>query len=67
MPVIVAMILQQIPGLIQQIKDMHAQVNPTLPPLTDAEAKDLLHQAVIADTATDEAWLRLKGLPPLAP
>lgn len=62
MNVVVAMLLQQIPGLIGQIKEYHAQVNPTLPPLTDAEAKDLLHQAVVASTQTDDAWLQLKGL-----
>lgn len=59
---VVALILQQIPTIIGQIKAYHAQVNPDLPPLTDAEAKDLLHQAVTVSTATDDAWLQLKGL-----
>jgi hypothetical protein len=62
MNVILAMVIQQIPTLIAQIKAMHVKVNPTLPPLTDADAIAMLNSAVAASSAVDDAWLKLKGL-----
>lgn len=55
----VLLIMQQLPNVIEQIKARHAQINPTLPPLTDDEAKALLKEAVDASVAKDDNWLRL--------
>lgn len=51
-----------VPGVIEQVKAHHAQINPDLPPLTDAEAEALLHEAVTATVAKDDRYLQAKGL-----
>lgn len=66
-PFVAILIKDVVPSLIEQVKAHHAQVNPNLPPLTDEEAEQLLHQAVSATVAKDDQWLRAKGLKPDAP
>lgn len=47
-----------LPALIDLIKSLHAQTNPTAPALTDAEATAALQAASAATAAKDDAWLR---------
>ena len=49
--------IQQLPAVLQMIKDAHTTANPTLPPLTDAEAKDALKGAIASSEAKDDLWL----------
>lgn len=62
--VLALLIKDVVPGVIEQVKAYHATINPDLPPLTDAEAEALLHEAVASTVAKDDTWLRAKGLPP---
>lgn len=52
-----ALIIEEIPGIIQMIKDKVAKVDPTLPPLTDADAQAILLQAITSTIAKDDAYL----------
>lgn len=54
---LLALLVQQVPGIIQSVKDHHATVNPTLPPLTDAEAMAILRQALDVSEAKDDVYL----------
>lgn len=54
---LIALALQQLPTLIDAIKAHRAQVDPTLPPLTDAEAITILRQALDSTEAKDDLWL----------
>ena len=49
--------IQQLPAVLQMIKDAHTTANPTLPPLTDAEAIDALKGAIASSEAKDDLWL----------
>lgn len=55
------LIAQEIPAVIQMFKDRHAALNPTLPPLTDAEVKAALHDWAKETIAKDDAILRAHG------
>jgi|SoimicmetaTmtLMB_FD_contig_31_18961751_length_680_multi_2_in_0_out_0_2 hypothetical protein len=63
-PLLALIITDIVPNVIEAIKARHAQINPTLPPLTDEEAEALLHAAVVSTVAKDDVWLLAKGLPP---
>ena len=45
-----------IPMLVDFIKGLHAQVNPTAPPLDDAGALAILLSVANASIAKDDAW-----------
>lgn len=57
----VTLLIQEMPSVIQSIKDRHAALNPTLPPLTDEEAAQMLKEAVDATVAKDDRWLAVHG------
>jgi plasmid stability protein len=54
---LLALALRQLPDVIEAIKAHRAQADPTLPPLTDAEAIDILRQALDSTEAKDDLWL----------
>ncbi len=54
---LITLALQQLPAVLEAIKAAHAQVNPTLPPLTDAEAIAIARAALDSTEAKDDLWL----------
>ena len=58
---IVTLVIQQMPNIIAMIKAHHEQVQPLLPPLTDAEALEILQQAVTSSLAKDALWQAAHG------
>lgn len=46
-----------LPAIVDLIKSLHAQSNPTAPPLSDAEALAALQAAAAATEAKDAQWL----------
>lgn len=57
MGAILPLVIKEIPGILQMIKDHHAAVNPALPPLTDSEAVAIARQALDSSEAKDDDWL----------
>jgi len=51
------LVIQEMPSIINMIKDRNSQINPSLPPLTDAEALTILQQALDSSLAKDDNWL----------
>ena len=49
--------IQQLPAVLQMIKDAHTTANPTLPPLTDAEVMAALQSAITSSIAKDDLYL----------
>ncbi len=56
MDALLGVIIKEIPGIIDMVKARHVQVNPDLPPLTDAEAAQMLKDAIDSSLAKDDAW-----------
>lgn len=46
-----------LPAAIAAIQAKHAEVNPELPPLSDAEALGILRQALDSTEAKDDLWM----------
>lgn len=57
MGAILGVIIKEIPGILDMVKARRAQLNPTLPPLTDAEAIAILQAAINSSVAKDDLWL----------
>lgn len=57
MNTLIELVIKEVPGIIDMVKARHAQVNPTLPPLTDAEAVEILRLAIDSSVAKDDTWL----------
>lgn len=57
MSVLLGLLIKEVPGILDMVQARHAQVNPGLPPLTDAEAIALLRSAIDSSVAKDDAWL----------
>ncbi len=57
MSTLLGLIIKEIPGIIDLVQARHAQSDPTLPPLTDAEAIAILRAAIDSSVAKDENWL----------
>jgi hypothetical protein len=58
---LVQIALQELPSVIQAIQAHRAQADPTLPPLTNAEAIAICRQALDSSEAKDDNWLALHG------
>jgi hypothetical protein len=67
MGAIVPVIVQNLPGLIDLLKQWHAQANPGAPPLTDEQVHAGLLMAVSATVAKDDAYLAAQTPAPPAP
>lgn len=57
MGVLLGLIIKEVPGILDMIKARRAQVDPSLPALTDAEAIALLREAIDSSVARDDRWL----------
>ncbi len=57
MDAIVGLAIQELPGIIGLIKDLHAQQNPNDPPLTDDQVIAALSAAIASSITKDENWL----------
>ncbi len=49
--------MKELPGVVDLIKARHAEANPALPPLTDAEVIAALRSAIDSSEAKDDLWL----------
>ena len=63
METLLALVIKDVvPGVIEAIRARHAQGDPSLPPLTDAEALAIFDQASQSTLAKDAAWLQAHGM-----
>ncbi len=54
---LLALLIQELPGILGFIKGLHHEQAPTEPQPTDAEVLAALHAAVQSSLATDAQWL----------
>ena len=54
---LLALLLKEVPAVISMVRAHHAQVNPSAPPLTDAEAVALFKQAIDSGVFVADQWL----------
>jgi hypothetical protein len=54
---VLQLVLGELPSIIDMIKAHHAEVNPTLSPLSDADALAILMQAINSSLMKDAMWL----------
>lgn len=52
-------LIESLPNIIQEIKDLFKKKNPTAPEPTDAEVMAGLTQAFISSLAKDDAYLAI--------
>ncbi len=57
MGALIALVIQELPALIPEIKGLFQAQNPGQPEPTDADVKAALLAAIAATLGTDEAWL----------
>jgi hypothetical protein len=57
MPSLIALLIQQLPGILQAVKDTFGQANPGIPPPTDEEILAAFEAAFQSSRAKDDAWL----------
>lgn len=57
MGALVPLIIQELPGTLQAIKDLFGKQNPDSPSPTDEEIMAAFEQAFASSRAKDDAWL----------
>lgn len=57
MGALIALIIQELPSLIPEIKGLFQAQNPGAPAPTDADVKAALLAAIASTLATDDSWL----------
>ncbi len=57
MSALIPLLLQNLPAIIAQARDLFKKTNPGEPVPTDAEIKAALVSAIASSLATDAAWL----------
>lgn len=59
---LVQLLIKEMPVILDIIRAKHSRINPSLPPLTDAEALELLKEALDSSIAKDDNWLAIHGV-----
>lgn len=60
---LLAIAFQELPAVIAALKAHQAQADPSLPPLTDAEAIAIVRQVLDSSEAKDDLWLAAHVVP----